>query len=97
MKILKYSLITPNFMLKIMFILFNGINSINPLYTNGVFLLVWYNTPGLVHCTYLGVSGYNFQKNILYFVWRSFYTNTNRVDPDEMQHDAAFHLGLYCL
>ena len=22
---------------------------------------------------------------------------TNRVDPNEMQHYAAFHLGLYCL
>ena len=21
----------------------------------------------------------------------------NSADPDEMQHDAAFHLGLYCL
>ena len=21
----------------------------------------------------------------------------NSVDPDEMQHDAAFHLGLHCL
>ena len=38
---------------------------INPLYTNDFFLLVWYNKLGLVHCTYLGVSGYNFQK-ILY-------------------------------
>ena len=24
-------------------------------------------------------------------------TFTNSVDPDEMQHYAAFHLGLYCL
>ena len=24
-------------------------------------------------------------------------TFTNSVDPDEMQHDAAFHLGLHCL
>ena len=26
-----------------------------------------------------------------------FFTFTNSVDPDEMQHYAAFHLGLYCL
>ena len=31
----------------------------NPLYTNGFFLLV-YNKLGIVHCTYLGVLGYNF-------------------------------------
>ena len=24
-------------------------------------------------------------------------TLANRVDPDEMQHNAAFHQGLYCL
>ena len=24
-------------------------------------------------------------------------TLTNSVDPDEMQHNAAFHLGLHCL
>ena len=24
-------------------------------------------------------------------------TFTNRVDPDEMQHYATFHLGLHCL
>ena len=63
----------------------------NPLYTNGFFLLVRYNKLGMVHCTYPGVSGYNF------IVWRSFFTFTNSDDPDEMQHDAAFHLGLHCL
>ena len=25
------------------------------------------------------------------------FTFTNSVDPDEMQHYAAFHLGLHCL
>ena len=24
-------------------------------------------------------------------------TFTNNVEPDEMQHDAAFHLGFHCL
>ena len=27
----------------------------------------------------------------------SFFTFTNSVDPDEMQHYAAFHLGIHCL
>ena len=36
----------------------------NPLYTDGFFLLVWYNKLGIVFCTYLGVSGYNLKKKI---------------------------------
>ena len=68
------------------------------MYTNGVFLLVSYNKLGIVHCTYLGVSGYNFKKNILYhFVERSFLDLPKSVDPDERQYYAAFHLGLHCL
>ena len=34
----------------------------NPLYTNDIFYLVWYNKLGIVHCTYLGVSDYDFHK-----------------------------------
>ena len=34
--------------------------------------------------------------NALYFCLDIFYY-ANSVDPDEMQHDAAFHLGLHCL
>ena len=34
----------------------------NPLYTNDIFHLVWYNKLGIVHCTYLGVSDYYFHK-----------------------------------
>ena len=42
--------------------------------------------------------GYNFKTN-LYF---SFYEDhfciiANSVEPDEMRHYAAFHLGLHCL
>ena len=49
----------------------------------------------MVHCIYLGVSGYNFKKNIV-FCLKIFFTVTNSEDPDEMPHDAAFHLGLHC-
>ena len=31
------------------------------------------------------------------FVWRSFFLLINKVDPDEMQHYAAYHLGLHFL
>ena len=70
---------------------------INPLYTNGFFLLVWYNKFGIVHCTYLKVSAYNFLKILYFFVRGSFFTITNSVDLDEMLHYAAIHLGLHCL
>ena len=51
---------------------------------------------GIVHCTYLGVSGYNFFNNCI-FLSENLFTFTNSVDPYEMQHYAAFHLGLHCL
>ena len=71
--------------------------SSNPLYTYGLFQLVWYNKLRIVHCTYLGVYGYNFQKNIAFLCLKTFFTFTNSVDPDEMQQHAAFHLDLHCL
>ena len=37
---------------------------------------------GIVHCTYLGVSGYN--KKYCIFCLKIFSTFTNSVDPDEM-------------
>ena len=39
----------------------------------------------------------SFKKKIVFFCLKIFFTLTNSVDPDEMQHYAAFHLGLYCL
>ena len=36
-------------------------------------------------------------KNIVFFCLKIFFTFTNSADPDEMQHSAAFHLGLQCL
>ena len=42
------------------------------------------------------MSGYYFLKKIAYFCLKIFFTFTNSVDPDEMQHYAAFHLGLHC-
>ena len=56
-----------------------------------------YNKLGIVHCRYIGVSGYNSKKNIVFFCLKIFFTFTNSVDPEEMQHYAAFHLGLHCL
>ena len=36
---------------------------VNSLYTNGLFLLDCNNALGIVHCTYLGVAGYNLTKH----------------------------------
>ena len=40
-----------------------------------------------------------FKKNVVFFCLKMHvvFTFTNSVDPDEMQHYAAFHLGLHCL
>ena len=45
----------------------------------------------------LGVSVYILKKDIVFFCLKTFFTFSNSVDPDEMQHYAAFHLGLHCL
>ena len=38
-----------------------------------------------------------FLKKYYIFLSRYLFTFTNRVDPDEMQHYTAFHLGLHWL
>ena len=57
----------------------------NPLYTNGFFLYISW-----------GVRLY-FSKHFVTFCLKLFFTFTNSVDPDEMQQNVAFHLGLHCL
>ena len=60
----------------------------------------WFDTIKLGYfISLLGVSDYNFHKNsvCVLFCQNIFFTFTNSVDPDEMQHYAAFHLGLHCL
>ena len=52
---------------------------------------------GIVHCMYLGVSGYGFRKKYCIFLFEDLFTFTNSVDLDEMQHYAVFHQGLHCL
>ena len=39
------------------------------------------------------MSGYNFKKKYCILFLKILFTFTNSVDPDEMQHYAAFHLG----
>ena len=59
-----------------------------PSYTDGFFLLVWYNKVGIVHCTYLCVSGYNFQNNCI-LLSQFFFTFTNSVNPGEMPDNST--------
>ena len=53
------------------------------------------NNLWIVHCTlsYLEVSSYNFLKKGT-FLSNDLLHLTNSVDPDEILHYAAFHLGL---
>ena len=46
----------------------------------------------MVHCTYQGVKGQNFQIK-LYFSPNL----ANSAHPDEMLHSTAFHLGIHCM
>ena len=51
----------------------------------------------IVHCTYLGCLVIFFQKYCILLSKDLFHLNTNTVDPDELQHYAAFHQGLHFL
>ena len=51
----------------------------------------------MVHYINLGVTGYNFQKKIVFYSLTINFVLANSADPDEMPHYAAFHLGLHCL
>ena len=51
----------------------------------------------MLYLLYKGVSGYNFLKIIVFVCFEFFFTFTKSVDPDEMQHYAAFHLGIHCV
>ena len=66
---------------------------INPLYTNGLFPLIRYNKVGIVHSIYIECQVIIFKNNVFFFCLKILFTLTNSVDPDEMQHYAAFHLG----
>ena len=66
--------------------------SFNPLYTNGLFRLVWNKKLGRVHCAYIGVK-----VTILKTILPEDLLYLHSVYIYEMLHFAAFHLGLHCL
>ena len=47
----------------------------------------------MVHCIYQGVKGSNLIKKVFFSL--KVFVLANSVDPDEMLHYAAFHLGLH--
>ena len=50
----------------------------------------------MVHYIYIeGLQSHNFQLKLNFSEYLFIFANS--VDPDEMQHTAAFHLGLHCL
>ena len=58
---------------------------------------MWFSIFGIAQRTYLGLPGYKLKKKDFFYCMKIIFTFTNSVDPDEMQHYAAFHLGLNCL
>ena len=56
-----------------------------------------YTKVRMFHCVYCWVTGYNFQKHIVFISLKIDFVFAKSADPDEMQHNAAFHLGLHCL
>ena len=65
---------------------------VNPLYTTGKLIKSIWDSPLYIS---RGVRLY-FSKHIVFFCLKIFFTFTNNVDPDEMQHYVAFHLALHC-
>ena len=51
----------------------------------------------MVHCIYQGVTGYNSIIKIAYLFMKIIFVIAYSGDSDEMQHYAAFHLGLHYL
>ena len=46
---------------------------------------------------YQGLTGYYFQIKLYFLSRKIVFVLANSVNPDEMPHYAAFHLGLHCL
>ena len=58
----------------------------------------WFDTISWVSASYISRDvRFKFKKKNPFFCLKTYFTFTNSVVPDEMQHHAAFHLGLHCL
>ena len=51
----------------------------------------------MVHGIYQGGTGYSLKNIYIFFSLKVVFVLANSVDPDEMPHNAAFHLDLHCL
>ena len=51
----------------------------------------------MVHCKYFGVIMYKFPNCMIFLSLKIDFVLANNAYPDEMPHNAAFHLGLHCL
>ena len=69
----------------------------NHLYYYGRFLTNWYDKYGTVHSVLKGGHMYNFLNYDIYLFPKIVLIIANSVDTNEMQHYAAFHLGLHYL
>ena len=71
--------------------------SFNLFHTNAIFHKNSWKKVRMVQCINCGVTGYNFQKKIVFLSLKINFVLANSADPDEMPHHVAFHLGLHCL
>ena len=70
-------------------------HNLNLLKNNGIFHKAAYNYVMIGHCIYLGVTGYIYIFLMLYFSLNINFVLANSIDPGEMAHCAAFHLGIH--
>ena len=75
----------------------NTISSFNLFRTNGISHRASYNKVRMIYWVYCGYTCYNFPKNIVFLSMKIYFDFANSADPDEMPHDAAFHLDIHCL
>ena len=60
------------------------LKTVKTLCPNEIFLLVLYSKLGIVHCIYLGGTGYNLQIKIVFLSLKIVFVLAKSVDPDEI-------------
>ena len=70
---------------------------LNPFHSDGLFKMHLYNTYGIVHFVFLRGRRSKFLISDVCMSLKLVFILANSADPDEILHNATFHLGLHCL
>ena len=70
---------------------------VNPFQTNGIIHKAIYNITSGWSIEYIEGSQVIISEIFCIFSLKIDFALANSIDPDEMPHNAAFHLGLHCL